>query len=309
MIIITGSSGFIAGALVKRIINNKEHNIVLCDFFNERKIKSSIFVKTDDLFDFIEEYKNVIDFIFHLGAITDTTFTDKIELNKYNLNYSISMWEHCVRYSIPLIYASSAATYGDGSLGFSDDHHKVNLYKPLNLYAHSKHDFDKFVLKEKNKPPIWFGLKFFNVFGFDESKKGKMSSIIFQSFNQISRTNKMKLFKSNDSTIKDGDQCRDFIYIDDVLDVMLFLYNNKIKSGIYNVGTGEVSTFNRIISCVFSSMQKNKLIEYIEMPSDLHNQYQNYTRADISKLRREGYEKEFSNIKKAVNHYITNYLV
>ena len=132
MIIITGSSGFIAGALVKRIINNKEHNIVLCDFFNERKIKSSNFVKTDDLFDFIEEYKNVIDFIFHLGAITDTTFNDKIELNKYNLNYSISIWKYCVRYSIPLIYASSAATYGDGKLGFSDDHHKVNLYKPLN---------------------------------------------------------------------------------------------------------------------------------------------------------------------------------
>ena len=136
-----------------------------------------------------------------------------------------------------------------------------------------------------------------------------MSSIIFQSFNQISRTNKMKLFKSNDSTIKDGDQCRDFIYIDDVLDVMLFLYNNKIKSGIYNVGTGEVSTFNRIISCVFSSMQKNKLIEYIEMPSDLRNQYQNYTRADISKLRSVGYKKEFSNIKNAVSRYITNYLI
>lgn len=309
MIVITGSSGFIAGALAKKLMSNKKLNVVLCDFYNEKKIKSSKFVKTDNLFDLIDKYRNGIDFIFHLGAITDTTCTNKNDLNKYNLNYSIKVWKYCVKYSIPLIYASSAATYGNGNMGFSDDHDKVDLYKPLNLYAHSKHNFDKYILKEENKPPIWFGLKFFNVFGFDESKKGKMSSIIFQSFCQISKTNKMILFKSNDSTIKDGDQCRDFVYIDDVLDVILFLYTNKIKSGIYNVGTGSVTTFNNIISYVFSSIKKTKSIEYTEMPSTLRNQYQNHTMADINKLRSVGYKKEFLNIKKAVNHYITNYLV
>lgn len=309
MIIITGSSGFIAGALANKMTKNKESNVVLCDFFNEKKIKSSKFIKTDNLFEFINKNNDVIDFIFHLGAITDTTFKNKLELNKYNLNYSIKIWKCCVNYAIPLIYASSAATYGNGSMGFSDDHNKVNLYKPLNLYAHSKHDFDKYILAQKNKPPMWFGLKFFNVFGFDESNKGKMSSIIFQAFSQILKTNQMKLFKSNDPAIKDGDQCRDFIYIDDVLDVILFLYTNKTKSGIYNVGTGKVTTFNNISSYVFSSINKTKSIDYIEMPSSLIEQYQNHTKADINKLRSVGYKKEFSDIKKAVNHYITNYLV
>ncbi len=311
MIIITGASGFIGKATTLYFLKNQKLPLVLVDFFklNEEKLKKCHFVYTDDLFDFLDFKKDQISLIIHLGAITDTTEKNSNLLIKYNLSYSKIIWSKCVQYSIPLIYASSAATYGNGKLGFLDEHKKVNLFKPLNLYAHSKHDFDKYILSEKNTPPMWFGLKFFNVFGFDESKKGKMSSIIFQSFHQILRTNKMQLFKSNDPTIKDGDQCRDFIYIDDVLDVIFFLYTNKIESGIYNVGTGEVTTFNELINHVFSSINKNKLIEYIEMPSSLRNQYQNYTRADINKLRSVGYKKEFTNIKKSVSHYITNYLV
>lgn len=309
MIIITGSSGFIAGSFFKKIEALTNLKIILCDFKNNKKTKNTIFIETDNLFSFIDENKNNIDFIFHLGAITDTTFNDKDKLDKYNLNYSIKVWRKCVSFSIPLIYASSAATYGDGGLGFSDDHKKINFYKPLNLYAESKHEFDKFVLSEKETPPIWFGLKFFNVFGFDESKKGPMSSIVFQSFNQVMKTNKMKLFKSNDINIPHGDQCRDFVYIDDVTSIIYYLYINKVKSGIYNVGSGQVTSFNNLINYVFKSLEKKEIVEYIEMPPKLKKQYQNYTRADISKLRGTGYMKKFTKVEHAVSDYILNYLV
>ena len=311
MIIITGASGFIGKATALFFAENFFFSICLVDFLkpNHKKLQGSNFVHTDDLFDFIDLKKDQISFVIHLGAITDTTEKDLELLEKYNLSYSKSVWEKCVNYSIPLIYASSAATYGNGNMGFSDDHQKVNLFKPLNFYAKSKHDFDKYVLAEKNTPPFWFGLKFFNVFGSDESKKGKMSSIIHQAFKQIKKTNKMQLFKSNDLKIKNGDQCRDFIYIEDVINIIYFMYNNKIKSGIYNVGTGQATTFNTVVRNVFKSIQKDEIIEYIEMPESLKGQYQNYTKADINKLRKAGYKKDFLNIEKSVCDYIVNYLV
>ena len=240
MIIITGASGFIGQATSVFFKENTQSSLVLVDFLKteNQKLKECQFIHTDNLFDFLDLKNSKINFIIHLGAITDTTEKNVDLLNKYNLFYSKVIWRKCVKYSIPLIYASSAATYGDGKFGFSDDHEKINLFNPLNLYAQSKHEFDKYILSEKEKPPFWYGLKFFNVFGFDESKKEKMASIIFQAFHQILATNKMKLFKSNDSKIKDGAQCRDFIYINDIIDVILFLYSKKVKSGIYNIGTG-----------------------------------------------------------------------
>ncbi len=311
MIIITGASGFIGQATSLFFKENTQYSLVLVDFLKteNEKLKECQFIHTDNLFDFLDFKNSKINFIIHLGAITDTTETNIDLLKKYNLSYSKVIWRKCVKYSIPLIYASSAATYGDGKCGFSDDHKKINLFKPLNLYAQSKHEFDKYILSEKDKPPFWYGLKFFNVFGFDESKKEKMASIIFQSFHQILETKKMQLFKSNNSKIKDGDQCRDFIYINDIIDVILFLYSKKIKSGIYNIGTGKPTTFNNLISYVFDSLNKPKLIEYIEMPSDLKSQYQNYTKADIGKLRSFGYVKEFSNIEDGVKDYITKFLI
>ncbi len=311
MIIITGASGFIGKATALFFAKKKALSICLVDFLkpNHKKLQSSHFVHTDDLFDFIDLKKNKITFIIHLGAITDTTEKNIELLEKYNLSYSKCVWEKCVNYSIPLIYASSAATYGNGNMGFSDDHQKVNLFKSLNFYAKSKHDFDKYVLAEKNTPPFWFALKFFNVFGFDESKKGKMSSIVYQAFEQITKTNKMELFKSNDLKIKNGEQCRDFIYIEDVISVIYFIFNNKIKSGIYNVGTGQATTFNTVVRNVFKSIKKDEIIEYIEMPESLKSQYQNYTKADINKLREAGYKKDFLNIEKSVYDYIINYLV
>ena len=309
MIIITGSSGFIAGSLVKRLIRDNVHNIVLCDFFNNQISNSNItFIKTNQLFSFIDEHKKSIDLIFHLGAITDTTFSDETMLNKYNLNYCINVWNQCVKYSIPLIYASSAATYGDGTLGFIDDHHIVDKLMPLNLYAKSKNDFDKFVLKQIDTPPSWCGLKFFNVFGFDESTKGNMSSIVYQAFNKINSSNEMCLFKSYNKDFADGFQERDFVYIDDVINVLFFFMNNT-SSGIYNLGSGKSTAFITLIENVFKSMKIRPNIKFIEMPIKLRDKYQYSTRADLNKIRSVGYNKSFVEISDAIEDYVSNYLI
>jgi len=309
MIIITGSSGFIAGSLIKRLIRDNFHHIVLCDFFNNQINNSNItFIKTNQLFSFIDEHKQSIDLIFHLGAITDTTFSDEAMLNKYNLNYCINVWNHCVKHSIPLIYASSAATYGDGTLGFIDDHHVVDKLMPLNLYAKSKNDFDKFVLKQTNTPPSWCGLKFFNVFGFDESKKGNMSSIVYQAFNKINSSNAMCLFKSYNKDFADGFQERDFVYIDDVINVLFFFMNNA-SSGIYNLGSGKSTSFITLIENVFKSMKIRPNIKFIEMPISLRDKYQYSTRADLNKIRSVGYNKSFVEISDAIEDYVSNYLI
>ena len=309
MIIITGSSGFIAGSLVRTLVAKKINNIVLCDFINNNLHESPLtFIEVHKLFQFIENNKDSIDLIYHLGAITDTTCTDEILLNKYNLEFSISLWNYCVEYSISLIYASSAATYGDGNFGFFDDHSKIEKLTPLNLYAKSKHDFDEFVLKQIKTPPSWFGLKFFNVFGFDESKKNKMSSIVYQAFNTIIEFNEMYLFKSYDKNYKNGFQERDFVYIDDVVNVLIFLINNT-KSGIYNLGSGKATTFIKLTEKVFHSMKISPNIKFIEMPIYLREKYQYSTKANISKLRSIGYDNSFKNISDAVDDYISNYLM
>ena len=308
MIIITGSSGFIAGALVRKLVA-KKNDIILCDFMNNNSHESSLaFIEVHKLFQFIEKNKNSIDLIYHLGAITDTTCTDEILLNKYNLEFSISLWNYCVQYSIPLIYASSAATYGDGNFGFCDDHNHIEKLVPLNLYAKSKNDFDKFVLQQIETPPSWFGLKFFNVFGFDESKKNNMSSIVYQAFNKIIEFNEMHLFKSYDKNYKDGFQERDFVYVDDVVNVLIFLINNK-KSGVYNLGSGNATTFIELTECVFHSMKIKSNIKFIEMPIELRDKYQYSTEANISKLRSIGYDNSFKNISDAVDDYVSNYLM
>ena len=309
MIIITGSSGFIAGALVRKLVSEKINEIILCDFVNNNSHESFLnFIEVHKLFKFIEENRNSIDLIYHLGAITDTTCTDQILLNKYNLDFSITLWNLCAEYSISLIYASSAATYGDGDFGFSDDYSNIEKLVPLNLYAKSKNDFDKFVLQQIKTPPSWFGLKFFNVFGFDESKKNKMSSVVYQAFNKITEFNEMYLFKSYDKNYKDGFQERDFVYIDDVINVLIFLINNN-NSGIYNLGTGEATTFIKLIECVFHSMKIRSNIKFIEMPISLRDKYQYSTKANISKLRSIGYTNAFKNISETVNDYISNYLI
>ena len=311
VIIITGASGFIGGALSTYLFKIKSSNLVLVDFSlpNNTELKDCNFIYTDNIFSFLDQEKKKVSCIIHLGAITDTTETDINLFNQYNFIYTKNIWSRCVKYSIPLIYASSAATYGNGKFGFSDNHEIIKLLTPLNLYAKSKNDFDKYVLGQNKKPPFWCGLKFFNVFGFDESKKGKMSSIVFQSFLRIKKTNEMLLFKSKDSNFKNGEQCRDFIYIKDVIDVIAFFCKNRNQSGIYNLGTGHSTTYFDLINLVFKSMNKEMRINYIDMPLELENRYQYYTQADISKLRASGYSKPFTTIETAVDEYITKYLI
>ena len=308
MIIVTGSSGFIAGALVRRLLSKKVNNIIICDFENKSfNDKSLTFIKVDELFKFIEKNKLSVDFIYHLGAITDTTCNDENSLSKYNLEFSINIWNLCVKHSLPMIYASSAATYGNGSNGFNDDHNNIKNLVPLNLYAKSKNDFDKFVINQIETPPLWFGLKFFNVFGFDESKKKNMSSIVHQSYNTILEFNKMFLFKSYNKNYNHGFQERDFVYIDDVINVLIFFQKNKC-SGIYNLGSGKTTTFIKLIEFVFKSLNIKPKIKFIEMPLNLRDKYQYSTKADIKKLRSIGYNYPFWDIEDAVEDYVLNYL-
>jgi ADP-L-glycero-D-manno-heptose 6-epimerase len=205
------------------------------------------------------------------------------------------------------MYASSAATYGDGNLGFIDDHNIVHKLIPLNLYAKSKNDFDQFVLTQSITPPHWFGFKFFNVFGFDESRKGKMSSIIYQAFNKINMDNKMQLFKSYNDSFLHGFQERDFVYINDVINVLLFFMGIPY-SGIYNLGSGKSTTYISLIESVFKSMSIESNIEFVEMPLALREKYQYSTKADLKKLRSVGYNRPFMNITESIDDYVCKYL-
>jgi ADP-L-glycero-D-manno-heptose 6-epimerase len=202
-----------------------------------------------------------------------------------------------------LIYASSAATYGDGEEGFDDEKTIFNL-KPLNPYGISKQIFDEWVLEQEQKPPFWAGLKFFNVYGFGEAHKGKMASVAFQIYNQIKETGEVKLFKSHRADFADGEQKRDFIYVDDIVDVCIFLCENRIQSGIYNVGTGKACSFNDLAKAVFKSLGKPEKISYIDTPIKIRDKYQYFTEAKVFKLRMIGYDKEFHELEDGVSKYI-----
>lgn len=316
MIIITGAAGFIGSNLVSRLNNEGFSNLVLVDDFSKiekeknyvskkyvEKVERSIFF---ELLDY--NYKSV-DFIFHLGARTDTTEFNKVIFDELNLGYSQEIWKRCAAHNIPLVYASSAATYGMGELGYDDNHEVIPKLKPLNPYGESKNDFDKWVLLQKEAPGFWAGLKFFNVYGPNEYHKGRMASVIFHAFNQISDTKAMKLFRSHHPDFKDGEQKRDFVYVKDVADVMFFLMNNKKNSGIYNLGTGGARTFLDLVTNTFESMDIQENISFIDTPEDIRDKYQYFTEASMSKLRNIGYNKEFTSLEKGVEDYVKNFLI
>lgn len=313
MIVVTGSVGFIGSCMVKKLNEEGYTNIILVDDFNretrnlENKEYSSK-IERDKFFSNINPYE--IDFIFHIGARTDTTEFNKEIFNKLNLNYSKSIWNLCVLYNIPLIYVSSAASYGGGEYGYDDeDLSIIQKLKPLNPYGESKNEFDKWVLQQIETPPNWYGLKFFNVFGPNEYHKGRMASVIFHSFNQIKETGKMKLFRSHNPNYKDGEQMRDFIYVKDVINVMYFLMINKPKSDIYNLGSGKANTFLQLTKNVFKSLNVKENIEYIDTPIDIRDKYQYFTEAKINKLKSIGYSKNFYTFEDAIDDYIKNYLL
>jgi ADP-L-glycero-D-manno-heptose 6-epimerase len=316
MIVITGAAGFIGSVLVSYLNKQGYNNLVLVDDFsypeknkNFAGKKFEMQIERTDFIDWVDENEDVIDFIFHLGARTDTTEFDTNIFDKLNLNYSIDVWNKCVQYSIPLVYASSGATYGLGELGFKDDHQIVKNLKPLNPYGDSKNDFDKWVLKQKKSPFFWAGLKFFNVYGPNEYHKGRMASVILHAHRQISETNQMKLFRSHREDYQDGMQLRDFIYVKDVVSVCYFLMNHRKDSGLYNLGTGTADSFHQLAVSTFEAMAKDVAISFVDTPEDIRDKYQYFTEADMTKLQSIGYTQPFISLKDGAHDYVKNYLM
>lgn len=260
--------------------------------------------------DFFEKNAKQIDFVFHLGARTDTAEKNLELLDILNLNYSKKIWEICTKHEIPLVYASSAATYGDGKMGYNDDHQILPSLQPLNPYGFSKHHFDLWVLEQENTPPFWAGLKFFNVYGANEYHKGKMASVIFHTFDQIQKTGKMGLFRSYHPDFPDGQQKRDFIYVKDLVGICLFFFEKKenVPSGIYNTGSGIARSFLNLAQHVFEVLEKKPQIEFIEMPNNLKNQYQYFTEAKMEKLREIGFTAPFHTLEEGIEDYVLYYL-
>ena len=316
VILVTGAAGFIGSCMVGYLNRKGYHNIIICDEFDDENKKPNyedkkIIARVDrnGLFDWLEDHPMKIDFVFHLGARTDTTEFDYTVLEKLNVDYSKKVWNYCVEKSIPLVYASSAATYGDGELGYKDDHNLPYKLNPLNPYGRSKNEFDKWVLKEKKQPPFWAGLKFFNVYGPNEYHKERMASVIFHSFNQIESSGKVKLFRSHKPEYKDGEQLRDFVYVKDVVDICFWLMNEKPESGLYNLGTGKARTFKDLVTAIFKSLGKEPVIEFIDTPLDIRDRYQYFTEADMNKLRSVGYKEEFYSLEEGVETYVKNFLL
>ncbi|HLO57694.1 MAG TPA: ADP-glyceromanno-heptose 6-epimerase [Bacteroidales bacterium] len=316
MIVITGAAGFIGSNMVAYMNRLGNTDIVIVDDFSN-EAKSANFcnltftekIHRDDFFTWLNVHRDNVEFIFHLGARTNTAEFDVSVFEKLNLGYSKQIWNTCSFYKIPLIYASSAATYGDGSLGYNDDHDIIYRLNPLNPYGESKNDFDKWALEQKSIPPFWAGLKFFNVYGPNEYHKGRMASVIFHAYNQIRETGKMRLFRSHREGIPDGGQSRDFVYVKDVVSVIHWLFINQPSSGLYNLGTGKARSFLDLTKSTFRAMGIKPDIEFIDTPIDIRDKYQYFTEANMQKLRKAGYEETFYCLEDGVSDYVTNYLV
>jgi ADP-L-glycero-D-manno-heptose 6-epimerase len=316
MIIVTGAAGFIGSNLVQTLNEKGYRDIVLVDDFSReeknRNFKNKEFSALIDrsVFDgWLRSNQRFVQFVFHLGARTDTAEFNWEVFEKLNLGYSKKIWITCAEFGIPMIYASSAATYGDGKHGYSDNPELVTNLEPLNPYGISKNEFDKWVLLQEHKPSFWAGLKFFNVYGPNEYHKGRMASVVYHAFRQISETGEMKLFRSHRNDYRDGGQLRDFIYVKDVTDVMLFLMESRKHPGIYNLGTGKAETFLELVNQTFKAMNLEPKLGFIDTPEDIRDKYQYYTQAEMGKLRMAGYTRNFMPLAEGVPDYVTRYLM
>lgn len=314
MIIITGAAGFIGSCLLSHLNKKTSKDLIIVDEFSRedknKNLETSNYLQKIDRANFIQWFKqnaDAVELVLHLGARTDTTEKDVLVFDQLNLNYSKAIAEVCIQHQIPLIYASSAATYGLGEQGYNDQT-PPGMLTPLNPYGDSKNDFDNWLLNQEKQPPFWAGLKFFNVYGPNEYHKGRMASVIFHTFQQIQKTGSMKLFRSHRPNFKDGEQSRDFIYIKDLLSIIDFLRTNNVASGLYNVGTGTARTFYDLAKNTFLAMEKMPEISFIDTPEDIRGNYQYFTEANMSKLRSAGYNEPFYSLEEGIKDYVENYL-
>jgi ADP-L-glycero-D-manno-heptose 6-epimerase len=316
MIVVTGAAGFIGSCMISKLNNKGFKDIAAVDDFSKtikdpNIVRKSIREKVErnQFFQWLSVHAGEVEFIFHIGARTDTTEFDMAVFDELNLNYSKELWIRCSELGIPMVYASSAATYGDGMLGYSDQDPDLSFrLLPLNPYGISKNEFDKWVLLQTQTPPRWYGLKFFNVFGPNEYHKDRMASVVFHAYRQIRDASSVRLFRSHHPDFKDGEQLRDFIYVKDVIDVMYFLMNHTGDSGIYNLGTGTARTFLDLAHAVFGALNLPSSIEFIDTPADIRDKYQYFTEARMEKLRASGYSKPFYSLENAVEEYVQGYL-
>ena len=316
MIIVTGAAGFIGSFLIQRLNQDNYNAIIAVDKFDQPeknknleglKIKEK--VDRDEFLAWLDKHYENVEFIFHIGARTDTTEFDTALLNMLNTHYTKEVWKRCYAYQIPLVYASSAATYGLGEIGYDDNEATIPQLKPLNPYGQSKQDFDVWALQQNEKPFFWAGLKFFNVYGPNEYHKGRMASVIWHAYNQIGKTGKMKLFRSHNPDYRDGEQMRDFVYVKDVVEVCMFLMHHRKNSGIYNLGSGKARTFLDLTKAVFKAMNKKEDIEFMDTPADIRDKYQYFTEANMNKLKSIGYSRPFTSLEDGVLDYVQNYLM
>ena len=319
-IVVTGARGFIGSFLVEKLNNEAYENLILVDELETKKKAYNLegkkyqkLLDRDTFIDWFKENSKTISFVYHLGARTDTAEFDVDLFNKLNLNYTKSIWNICTENNIPMVYASSAATYGGGENGYNDEK-SIKELKPLNPYGYSKQNFDLWVEKQTKTPPFYAGLKFFNVYGKGEWHKSRMASVIYHAFNQITETNKMKLFMSHNPDFKNGEQMRDFVYVKDVANMCFFFQesfdkNKKVNNGIYNIGTGTARTFNDLVSATFKAMNIEADISYIPTPEDIRDKYQYFTEATMQKIRQAGYDKPFTSLEEGVKDYVQQYLM
>lgn len=320
-IVVTGAAGFIGSCMVQYLNDNGYNNIIMVDDFGVEEKRDNWAAKeyTDiveriSLFDWLQRHNTKVDCFIHLGARTDTTEFNYAIHEELNVEYSKNVWQFCIEKNIPLIYASSAATYGAGEFGYDDNHKVPFKLQPLNPYGVSKNEFDKWALQQNNHPPFWAGLKFFNVYGPNEYHKGRMASVIWHSFNQIKKDGFVKLFKSHRPDFEDGKQLRDFIYVKDLVSVILWMMEpvdnrqSTIGNGLYNLGTGIARSFEDLVKATFAGLDLQSKIQFVDMPLDIRDKYQYFTEANMQKLKEAGYDKPFYSLEDGVVDYVRNYL-
>lgn len=316
MIVITGAAGFIGSCMVSQLNREGHQDLILVDDFSvEAKIPNlegkqyRLKVHRDEFVAWLQEHGKEVEAIFHIGARTDTAEQDWELFMKLNVTYSKDLWRLATEFSIPFLYASSAATYGDGSLGFSDDMDEIPQLQPLNPYGKSKQVFDEWVLQQTETPPRWTGFKFFNVYGPNEYHKGRMASVIFHAFPQVKEKGNLRLFRSHKAEYQDGHQLRDFIYVRDVVEVMVQWAQGKTESGIYNLGTGQARSFFDLGTAVFDALSVPVAIEFFDIPADIREAYQYFTQAEMGRFQKAGFVHQFRSLEDGTGEYVQEFLL